>query len=94
MTYTEADFDHLSWHDCHIWGVELRVGDPDDGDWTSELALDLDFIVEWICCIGGGPMPVAQREEPPHRRLKPPVACGARSLSARRSPHVRKGRKP
>ena len=54
MTYTEADFDRLSWHDCHIWAVELRAGDPDDGDWTSDLALDLDFIVEWICGAGGG----------------------------------------
>ena len=54
MTYTETDFDRLSWHDCHIWAVELRVGDPDDGDWTSDLALDLDFIVEWICGVGGG----------------------------------------
>jgi hypothetical protein len=54
MTHTEADFDRLSWHDCHIWGVALRAGDPDAGDWTSELALDLDFIVEWICGVGGG----------------------------------------
>ncbi|HSF33086.1 MAG TPA: hypothetical protein VLK82_21780 [Candidatus Tectomicrobia bacterium] len=51
MTYTEADFDRLAWHDCHIWAVELRPGDPDAGDWTSDLALDIDFIVEWI---GGG----------------------------------------
>ena len=43
MTYTEADFDRLSWHDCHIWGVGLRVGEPDEGDWTSDLVLDLDF---------------------------------------------------
>jgi hypothetical protein len=54
MTYTEADFDRLSWHDCHIWAVELRAGNPDDGDWTSDLALDIDFITEWICGAGGG----------------------------------------
>ncbi len=54
MTYTEADFDRLSWHDCHIWAVELHAGDPDDEDWTSDLALDIDFIVEWICAVGGG----------------------------------------
>lgn len=54
MTYTEADFERLSWHDCHIWGIDLRAGDPDDDDWTSELALDLDFIVEWMCGVGGG----------------------------------------
>lgn len=54
MTQTDADFDRLSWHDCHIWGIELRAGDPDAGDWTSDLALDVDFIVEWICDVGGG----------------------------------------
>ena len=43
MIYTEADFDRLSWHDCHIWGIELRAGDADDGDWTSDLALDIDW---------------------------------------------------
>jgi hypothetical protein len=51
---TEADFERLSWHDCHIWGVELRPGDPDEGDWTSDLALDIDFIVEWVCGVGQG----------------------------------------
>lgn len=54
VTYTEADFDRLSWHDCHIWGIELRAGSPDEEDWTSDLALDIDFVVEWICRAGGG----------------------------------------
>lgn len=54
MIYTEADFDHLTWHDCHIWAVDLHAGDPDVGDWTSDFALDIDFIVEWICGVGGG----------------------------------------
>ncbi len=54
MTDTEADFGRLSWHDWHIWAVELHAGDPDDQDWTSDLALDIDFIVEWICGVGGG----------------------------------------
>jgi hypothetical protein len=54
VTYTEADFDRLSWHDCHIWGVEFRAGDADEGDWTSELVLDLDYIVEWLCGTSGG----------------------------------------
>jgi hypothetical protein len=53
MTYTESDFDRLSWHDCHIWAVEFRLGDPDTEDWTSDLALDIDFIVEWMCGVGG-----------------------------------------
>jgi len=46
---TEADFERLSWHDCTIWAIEFRAGDPDRGDWTSEIALDIDFLVEWIC---------------------------------------------
>jgi hypothetical protein len=54
MTYTESDFERLSWHDCHIWAVEFRVGDPDHEDWTSDLALDIDFIVEWMCEVDGG----------------------------------------
>ncbi|HEX9155373.1 MAG TPA: hypothetical protein VF819_07400 [Nitrospira sp.] len=53
MNSTEADFDHLSWHDCHIRGIELRAGDPDEADWTSDLAFDIDFIVEWICGVDG-----------------------------------------
>ena len=49
MILTESDFDRISWHDCHIWGIEFRAGDADEGDWTSELVLDLDYIVEWPC---------------------------------------------
>ncbi|MFQ5992883.1 MAG: hypothetical protein ACE5NA_10655 [Nitrospiraceae bacterium] len=52
--YTESDFDQLSWHDCHIWRFEVRAGDPDEGDWTSDLVLDIDFIVEWLCGVDGG----------------------------------------
>jgi hypothetical protein len=52
-TWTEAEFDHLSWHDCHVCGFQLRAGDADTSDWTSDLALELDFIVEWICGVSG-----------------------------------------
>lgn len=52
--YTETDFEQLSWHDCHIWSFELRAGEPDEGDWTSDLAFDIDFIVEWLCGVTGG----------------------------------------
>jgi hypothetical protein len=31
MTYTEAAFERLSCHDRHIWAVEGRPGDPDEG---------------------------------------------------------------
>ena len=54
MTHTEADFERLSWHDCHIWGLEFRAGEPDEGDWTSDLVLDVDFIAEWLCGVSGG----------------------------------------
>jgi len=44
--FSNADFDTLSWHDCHIHGIELRTGNPEEGDWTNDLALDIDFIVD------------------------------------------------
>lgn len=47
--HTDADFESLSWHDCHLWAIRFDVGDPDEGDWTSDLILDIDFIVEWLC---------------------------------------------
>ena len=53
-SYTEADFEHLSWHDCHVWRIELDGGDPDARDWTSDLVLDVDFISEWLCAEDGG----------------------------------------
>ena len=45
-TFGDADFDALSFHDCHIHGIELRTGDPGAGDWTHDLALDIDFVVD------------------------------------------------
>ena len=58
--YTESDFDQLSWHDCHIWGFELCAGDANEGDWTSDLILEIDFIVKWLCgAMGGGQFRVA-----------------------------------
>lgn len=54
MEYTEEDFERLSWHDCTLWGLAFRAGDPDEGDWTNDLVLDIDFIVEWICGAQGG----------------------------------------
>jgi hypothetical protein len=53
-SYTEADFEHLSWHDCHVWRIDLHAGDPAASDWTSDLVLDVDFIAEWLCEIDGG----------------------------------------
>lgn len=53
MIQTQENFDQMSWHDCHIWAMEFRVGEAGEGDWTSELGLDIDFIVEWICGTDG-----------------------------------------
>lgn len=53
MKYRTSDFGNLSWHDCHIWGIQLRIGDPEQNDWTSDLDLDIDFILEWICGTDG-----------------------------------------
>jgi hypothetical protein len=48
----DIDFERLSWHDCHIWGLEFRVGAKEE-HFTSELVLRLDFILEWVCGIDG-----------------------------------------
>ena len=52
-TQTEADFEQMSWHDCNIWRLDFMVGDPDEGDWTNDLVVGIDFIVEWLCGIDG-----------------------------------------
>jgi len=49
LVHTEADFETLSWHDCHLWSLDFVAGDPEGGDWTSDLVLGIDFIVEWLC---------------------------------------------
>lgn len=46
---TDADFARLSWHDDTLYGLRLEVGDVARDDWRSELVLDLDHIVEWVC---------------------------------------------
>ena len=49
MTITDEEFETTSWHDCHIWGMDIRAGNPDDNDWTSDLAFDVDYITAWNC---------------------------------------------
>lgn len=39
--WTDADFDSMGWHDATIHAIAFL---PD----TSELALDLDYILEWV----------------------------------------------
>lgn len=51
---TEADFERLSWHDDTIYGLRFDIGDPERDDWHSDLVLDLDHIVEWLCDEAGG----------------------------------------
>ena len=51
VTYTNADFENLSWHDRYLWGFEFRISDPENDDWASDLSLDIDFHLEgarWI----------------------------------------------
>ncbi len=36
-TLTEADFERLTWHDNHLYGLRLAIGDPDQGDWRADL---------------------------------------------------------
>ena len=47
-SWSEADFESLSWHDNHIYGFHIAMGDFERGDWRSELVLDIDHIVEWV----------------------------------------------
>ena len=42
--WNTQDFEKMSWHDCHVHGLEFRPGEHG----TGELLLDLDFILEWI----------------------------------------------
>lgn len=51
--YTEEYFDGLSWHDCALHGIDFLTGDPSKDDWTNDLALDIDYIAEWSCGVGG-----------------------------------------
>jgi hypothetical protein len=51
---SEEGFNQLAWHDNAIYGLRLDVGDSDRGEWRSDLVLDIDHIVEWICGVGGG----------------------------------------
>ena len=53
-TATETDFERLSWHDNIVYGLGFDVGDPDRGTWHSNLVLDIDHIVEWVCGANGG----------------------------------------
>ena len=46
MDWTE--FDALSWHDDSVYGLSFQIGDSARNDWTNDLVLDIDHIVEWV----------------------------------------------
>lgn len=49
MTQTTTPASAPSWHDNLIYGIHLQSAEPDRGIWRSDLVLDIDHIVEWIC---------------------------------------------
>jgi hypothetical protein len=47
--WTHHQFDEMSWHDNHVHALRIVGGAHGSG----ELALDLDYILEWICDADG-----------------------------------------
>ena len=45
----DEEFAPHSWHDNSLYAIRLQIGDPERGDWRSDLVLDIDHIVEWVC---------------------------------------------
>ncbi len=52
---TDAEFDRLSWHDDTIYALRLDTADSARGLWRSDLVLDIDHIVEWVCGVDQRP---------------------------------------
>ena len=48
-SWTDADFEDMGWHDCTIHGLRF----DQDGEYQSDLVLDLDYIIEWLQIPGG-----------------------------------------
>lgn len=46
---TTADDVAWRWHDNVIHGLQFELGEPENGDWRSNLVFDIDLIVEWLC---------------------------------------------
>jgi hypothetical protein len=63
METDETTTDELAWrwHDNVIYGFGFELGEPAEGDWRSDLLLDIDFIEEWLC---GAPNEVQFRVAP------------------------------
>ncbi len=47
------EFERHSWHDNIVYAIRLDVGDAFEGDFHSDLVLDIDHIVEWDCAPDG-----------------------------------------
>lgn len=47
--WSQHDFDTMSWHDNHVHAMRIAGGEHGAG----ELALDLDYILEWACDADG-----------------------------------------
>ncbi len=45
VKWTVEDFPQMSWHDCHVHSVAW----DQDGEWQSDLVMDIDYITEWLC---------------------------------------------
>ncbi|NNF29060.1 MAG: hypothetical protein HKN73_17685 [Gemmatimonadetes bacterium] len=43
-----TEYDSYRFHDNQIHGIAFRAADPDLGDWTSDLILDIDHVLEWV----------------------------------------------
>jgi len=48
-----SEFTPYKWHDNPIYALRLEIGDPDAGDWRSNLVLDIDHIMSWPRTLGG-----------------------------------------
>lgn len=43
--WNEEDFDQMGWHDAQIHAMTFL---PNDGDYTGDLAFDIDYIFKWV----------------------------------------------
>lgn len=50
-SWTDANFEALSWHDNHVHGLRIEIANEDHG--TGTLILDLDHILEWLPPVDG-----------------------------------------
>lgn len=49
-SWTEADFEQMSWHDNHVHALQVESGGEHG---TGTLTLDLDYIAEWLPPVDG-----------------------------------------